>query len=238
MKGKVLILTQNDVDVLNTVEAEIAKQHLEIKKAPDFEHTLKELKKGGCLLIVIVMNNQNISEAKGQIKALRAVTSVPIAVVSEDEAGVPDRIALINEGADQLFEPPVTPEEISAASFALIRRFADFSKTMTPTTFYYSHGVLISHDYRKVFIGGIEIDMIRKEFDILSLLVRNQGMVLKHNHILKEVWGEDYAENDTEILWNQMCRVRSKIQIDPKLPHFIKTVPGIGYSFDPQYDPQ
>lgn len=236
MKGKILLLTQSGFCLVGGAEKELAKHNLEIQKVSKLEDALKELKKSSCLLLILAMNGQNKFDVKGQVKALRSVTSVPMVIIAESPVDVTLKVATLNDGADQFLELPLSSEETTATSLALIRRFTDFSKLMTPTTFYYSHGILISINHHKVFIGGIEIDLLRKEFGILSALVRNHGLVLSHAQIFKEVWGEDYEENSKEVLWTQIRRLRERIQIDPKLPNFIKTVHGVGYSFDPQYD--
>jgi len=81
----------------------------------------------------------------------------------------------------------------------------------------------------------MEIELVKKEFDLLCLLVRNHGIVLTYDQIFERVWGEEYIGGGKDIVWNQIRRVRDKIQVDPALPHFIKTVHGVGYSFDPRY---
>jgi DNA-binding response OmpR family regulator len=80
-------------------------------------------------------------------------------------------------------------------------------------------------------VGGIEIRLTQKEFNLLAELMRNPGVVLSRDLLLEKLWGYDYIGDsrtvDVHIRW-----LRQKIEADPSAPTLISTVRGIGYRFD------
>lgn len=235
MTSRILVYTHSAICLISDIEKEWAKRSLSICKTADFEEVIQEIRYHNYLLIVISVTNETIEQAQNQIKILRSITNAPIAVIADEPVDTQIKIAALTNGADQFIISPLSPEEAAVSGMALIRRFTELSKSVCPVTIYYDHGILISIDYRKVFIGGKEIELFKKEFDILSLLVRNHAKVLTYEQIFYEVWGDDYIDNSKDLLWSQISRLREKLQIDKKLPRYLKTVRGIGYSFDPQY---
>ena len=169
-----------------------------------------------------------------QIKIIRDMTNAPISIMTHDPYDTALKINVIDAGADDIQVCPPTFEEAIATARAMIRRYRDLNnKDERPVTVIHSDNIMISIEHRKVFIQGIEVELLPKEFDILCLLARNQGRVFSHKQILNEVWGDDYIYETKHTLWSQITSLRKKIQIVPGLPNFIKTKHGVGYSFDP-----
>ncbi len=70
-----------------------------------------------------------------------------------------------------------------------------------------------------------------KEFDLLTVLLRNRGRLMTHRALLREVWGHAY-EDDTQTLRVHVANLRRKIEPEPARPRFVTTDPGIGYRFN------
>ncbi len=87
----------------------------------------------------------------------------------------------------------------------------------------------------RVFVRGEEVQLRRKEFELLRLLVENAGRVLTRDVLIDRVWGTDYI-GDTKTLDVHIKRLRSRIEVDPSSPKLITTVRGVGYRFDPGSD--
>lgn len=168
------------------------------------------------------------------IRIIRDMTTAPISVMTHDPYDTALKLKVIDEGADDIQVCPPTMEEAIATAKAMIRRYTDLNNRQErPVTVICGDSIIISLEHRKVFVKGQEVELQPKEFDILSLLIRNQSRVFTHEQIYREVWGDDYIEETKHALWSQIKSLRQKIQIDPDLPDFIKTRHSIGYSFDP-----
>jgi len=86
-------------------------------------------------------------------------------------------------------------------------------------------------EYRKVVINNTEIDLRKKEFDILYYLAINKGRVLTFAQIISSVWGEEYCKNDHYLLWNQIKNLRKKITDVFGKCEYIECIKGVGYKF-------
>jgi two-component system KDP operon response regulator KdpE len=83
---------------------------------------------------------------------------------------------------------------------------------------------------REVMLDGHVVSLTRKEFAVLSLLVRHPGRVVSQQQILREVWGATHTQ-DTHYLRIVMGKLRQKLGDDPSTPRWLKTEPGVGYRF-------
>src|SRR6185437_2712558 len=88
----------------------------------------------------------------------------------------------------------------------------------------------IDEDQREVTLHGQPVELPARLFDLLTVLVRNRGMVLTRNRLLERVWGSDY-EGDPRTVDVYVRWLREKIEEDPANPQIILTVRGVGYRF-------
>ncbi|MGA8045808.1 MAG: winged helix-turn-helix domain-containing protein, partial [Dermatophilaceae bacterium] len=86
-----------------------------------------------------------------------------------------------------------------------------------------------------VTVGGAQVNLPLKEFELLEMLLRNAGRVLTRGQLIDRVWGSDYV-GDTKTLDVHIKRLRAKIEADPAAPRHIITVRGLGYKYEA--DPQ
>lgn len=84
---------------------------------------------------------------------------------------------------------------------------------------------------RVVTVRGIPIELTSKEFDLLAFLAANKGRVFTKKQIYTQVWGDDYAFDDSNIM-SFISKLRKKIEPDPERPFYIQTVRGVGYRFN------
>jgi two-component system response regulator RegX3 len=87
-------------------------------------------------------------------------------------------------------------------------------------------------DRHTVTVGGGDVQLPLKEFELLEMLLRNAGRVLTRGQLIDRVWGANYV-GDTKTLDVHVKRLRSKIEPEPGKPRHLVTVRGLGYKFDP-----
>ena len=137
-----------------------------------------------------------------------------------------DRVAGLDAGADDYLAKPFELAELLARIRALLRR----SQPETPD----DGGVLqvadlrVDPDARRAWRGGEEIELSKTEFDLLELLVRNQGIVLDHTVIYERIWNYDFGP-DSKNLAVYIGYLRRKIDRGDA-PKLIHTVRGVGYT--------
>ena len=110
-----------------------------------------------------------------------------------------------------------------------MRKLGNIRAGETDTVFV-KEELLVDYGKRKVTVGGEEVHLTPIEYKILLLLIANQGKVLTHNYIIREIWGYS-GEIDAGNLRVFMATLRRKIEKDPADPRFILTEIGVGYRF-------
>lgn len=136
-----------------------------------------------------------------------------------------EKIAVLDAGADDYVTKPFATGELLARVRALLRnrKAPDAERTnivLGP--------LVIDLAAHTVLLGGVEIRLTRKEFDVLALLARHAGRLVTHGQILTTVWGPAHKA-DTHYLRIAVGHLREKLGDDAANPRFILTEPGVGY---------
>jgi len=160
-------------------------------------------------------------------RRIRAKSPVPIIVLSARNAEA-DKVNALDLGADDYVTKPFGPEELLARIRVALRRVG--SEESTDSGLFRAGDLTIDYDRRRVLRDNTEIRLTPKEFELLSLLVRNHDRVLTHRAILKAVWGPNAVEQP-EHLWTLVAQLRKKIEPDPGAPKYLVSEPWVGYRF-------
>ena len=156
---------------------------------------------------------------------IRRRSSVPV-IVCSGRASERDRVGLLNLGADDFLAKPYSFAELEARMRAVLRR-----GLATPTTTLDHGELVIDQGTRTVTVGGFEVVMTRKEFDLLAFLASAPGRVFSREDLLERVWGSNGRWQGRSTVTEHIRRVRLKIESDPENPRWITTIRGIGYRF-------
>ena len=155
-------------------------------------------------------------------RELRGWTSAPILVLSAVGEEV-EKIAALDAGADDYVTKPFSGDELLARLRAALRRNRVASG---PTV---EVGELsIDLEKRRVTMAGTEVALTPIEYDLLRLLAENEGKLMTHPAILREVWGPAYRE-ESNYLHVYVSQLRRKIEPEPARPRYILNQAGVGY---------
>jgi len=151
-----------------------------------------------------------------------------------------DVIVGLNAGADDYVAKPFRLAELVARIRARLR-IVEHSAATAPTGRLSGAGIELDTDARRCFVtegngARNEIELTTKEFDLLELLMRQPGVTLKREHIMNEVWDENWW-GSTRTLDTHTSTLRRKILDDTDPPSKIVTVRGVGFRFDPSIEP-
>jgi two-component system KDP operon response regulator KdpE len=155
-------------------------------------------------------------------RELRGWSKAPILVLSAvgDER---EKVAALDAGADDYVTKPFGIEELLARLRALMRRAAPSSEPVVELG-----DVVVDLERRLVTLNGKPVALTPTEFDLLRLFVRNEGKLLTHPTILREVWGPAYGD-ESHYLHVYVSQLRQKLEADPTRPRLLLTEPGAGY---------
>ncbi|HUH15908.1 MAG TPA: response regulator transcription factor [Gaiellaceae bacterium] len=159
-------------------------------------------------------------------RELRRTSSVPIIVVTArgDEA---DRVVGLELGADDYVVKPFSARELVARIRAVLRRSEGPSERAGEEPVR-AGALVVDPGGRTASLAGAELELSRKEFDVLHLLAREQGKVVTRERLLEEVWDTNWF-GSTKTLDVHVSALRRKLGDDPADPRFIHTVRGVGF---------
>ncbi len=165
------------------------------------------------------------------IHGLRAWTDVPIIVLSVREAEA-EKVAALDAGADDYVTKPFGMAELLARVRAAVRRNAatDPEEPVVETAAF-----RVDLAAKRVTTADGEIRLTPTEWQIVEVLVRNEGRLVAQRQLLREVWGPQY-EHETNYLRVHLAHIRRKLEPIPAQPRYFRTEPGMGYRFTREAD--
>ncbi|MDN5920713.1 MAG: response regulator transcription factor [Pseudonocardia sp.] len=163
-------------------------------------------------------------------KALRSRSAVPVIMVTARDSEI-DKVVGLELGADDYVTKPYSARELIARVRAVLRRGEGAAEVEGGTGILAAGPVRMDVERHVVSVGGGDVALPLKEFDLLEYLLRNVGRVLTRAQLIDRVWGADYV-GDTKTLDVHVKRLRSKVEHDPSTPQHLVTVRGLGYKFE------
>ena len=163
-------------------------------------------------------------------RRIRQRSTVPIVMVTAKGSEI-DTVVGLEVGADDYVTKPYRIRELVARVRAVMRRRRSERGGELTSGAIQVGEVSLDPDEHVVFVGGVQVAMPLKEFELLHLLLANAGRVLPRETLIDRVWGSDYV-GDTKTLDVHIKRLRSKIEPDPAAPARIVTIRGLGYKYE------
>jgi len=185
----------------------------------------------------LVILDTQIGDSEG-FAVFRRITAlapwVPVIMVTEQENELDAVLALEAGAADHVTKPP-RPRELTARIRAVLRRVGRQPRApaaTAPNGLYAFGPVTVDVSRREATLHGGAVELSRKEFDLLALLVSEGGHVVTRKQCMDRIW-RDRKKGDSRTLDTHVKRLRKKIEVNPAEPDHVITVRGIGYRFKP-----
>jgi two-component system, OmpR family, KDP operon response regulator KdpE len=155
-------------------------------------------------------------------RELRKWTSVPVILLSAigEER---EKVAALDAGADDYVQKPVGIDELLARLRAVLRRTAPSGEPVIALG-----DLVVDLEKRSVTIAGKAIHLTPHQFELLRVLAMNEGKLMTHRALLREVWGPSYG-SESNLLHVNVSQLRRKIEPDRARPRYLLTEPGAGY---------
>lgn len=227
-----ILVCDDDKEIVEAIEIYLAQEGYEILKAYDGEQALKVLDEQKVDLLIIDVMMPRLDGIRATLK-IREKMSLPIIILSAKSEDA-DKILGLNIGADDYMTKPFNPLELVARVKSQLRRYTKLGSTVSADSkeaVYSVGGLSINDDLKEVTVDGEIVKLTPTEYDILLLLVKNQGKVFSIDQIYENIWNEEAIGADNTVAVH-IRHIREKIEINPKDPRYLKVVWGVGYKIE------
>ena len=227
---KKVIFYVDDKEIVEAIEIYLQQEGYHVLKAYDGEQALDMLKKNEVHLLIIDVMMPKLDGIRATLK-IREESSIPIIILSAKSEDS-DKILGLNIGADDYVTKPFNPLELVARVKSQLRRYTQLGNVSESNeTVYQVGGLMINDDLKEVTVDGELVKLTPIEYNILLLLVKNQGKVFSIEQIYENIWNEDAIGADNTVAVH-IRHIREKIEINPKEPRYLKVVWGVGYKVE------
>jgi two-component system, OmpR family, KDP operon response regulator KdpE len=227
MTGQRVLVVDDEAPIRRALEANLRARGYDVDLAATGEQALDLAAKRHPDAVILDLGLPGM-DGIDVVRGLRGWSAVPILILSARGAE-PDKVAALDEGADDYVAKPFGMDELLARLRAALRR-------QLPTA---EAPVVATRDFKVdlaakqvVSAAGEPIRLTPIEWGLLEVLVRNAGRLVAPRQLLQEVWGPAYGD-ESNYLRVHMAHLRRKLEPDPPRPRYLLTEPGMGYRFVP-----
>ena len=195
---------------------------MDFECAKDFYHQLAE-KVPDCILLDIMLPDEDGLEILKKIRSIPDTRKVPIMMITAKTTEL-DKVKGLDLGADDYITKPFGIMELISRVKALLRR----SMNMEDEKFLSAGDIFLDGEKHMVYVKDEPVDLTFKEYELLKLLIQNQGIVMSRDVIMERIWGIDF-EGESRTLDVHIKTLRQKLKNTGTL---IKTVRNVGYMIE------
>lgn len=218
-----ILIIDDEVAIRNVLKMNLESGGYKIAEANDGKSGIAEISTFHPHLIFLDLGLPDMNGIE-VLKELRKWSRVPIIIltVTDDEQ---TKVSLLDAGADDYLTKPFSPKELLARVRVTLRHLG----LIEATPIFKSDELEVDLSQKKVFVSAKEIHLTTTEYELLSILVRDQGKVVSQKQLLKQIWGRTSTEDQTHYLRIYVNQLRKKIEENPSEPKHLLTEPGVGY---------
>lgn len=226
-----ILVCDDDKEIVEAIEIYLTQEGYEVLKAYDGEEAIQTLKKEHVDLLIMDVMMPRLDGIRATLK-IREENSLPIIILSAKSEDA-DKILGLNIGADDYVTKPFNPLELVARAKSQLRRYTQLGSTVQDEKkeVYEVGGLSINDELKEVTVDGESVRLTPIEYNILLLLVKNQGKVFSIDQIYENIWNEEAIGADNTVAVH-IHHIREKIEINPKEPRYLKVVWGVGYKIE------
>jgi two-component system KDP operon response regulator KdpE len=228
-----ILLVDDETSIQKGLTPLLASRGYDVESATSGHAALQKCEQATPDLVVLDLGLPDL-EGGEVCRRLRTTSQVPIIVLSARGSDA-DKIAALDQGADDYVTKPFSPEELLARIRVALRRV--FDATLPDTGRVQLGDLSIDFGRRRLLLDSREIRLTPKEFELLAFLARHPNRVLTHQTILTAIWGP-HAAAQPEHLWVLVGQLRKKLEPDPSHPRYLISEPWVGYrlTVDTEHD--
>lgn len=221
-----ILVVEDDKEIQDLIVYFLTNAGYEVDRADDGLEGLKLLKEKKHSLVVLdlmlpYLNGKNFTKI---VKDISSEYGDPIIIMLTAKTEIEDVLEGLEIGADDYMKKPFDPRELVLR----VKKLLNVKKKEVVQEKYYFGEIEIDESKHSVFYDNQEVELSKKEYDLLLLLIQNKNLVITREQILDRVWNSNYYAGDRTVDV-YISKLRDKI---PELVHCIKTIKGVGYKLE------
>ncbi|MEA2452305.1 MAG: two-component system, OmpR family, response regulator RegX3 [Actinomycetota bacterium] len=220
-----ILLIEDEPGIAEPLGYQLEKAGYSVTWSVDGREGLELFLKDGADLVLLDLMLPGMS-GEDVCREIRRTSNVPVIMLTAKDEEV-DKIVGLEIGADDYVTKPFSTRELIARIKAVLRRGTTPAQT---DDVFVAGEIRLDPDRHELTVGGEQVHLPKKEFDLLELLMENTGRVVTRETLIDRVWGSDYF-GDMRTLDVHIKRLRAKTESDPADPKHLLTVRGVGYKF-------
>lgn len=220
-----VLAVDDDPAILRTLSINLRARDYEVETAGDGRSALQIVAERMPDVIVLDLGLPDL-DGVSVLRQLRSFSQVPVVVLSARHES-DDKVEALDEGADDYVTKPFGMEELLARVRAAVRRSGAAESPLVIE----AAGLRLDITERVATRGAKDIHLTPTEWQIVEVLARRRGRLVRQSELLHEVWGPSY-DRETNYLRVYLAQLRRKLEADPSRPQHFITEPGIGYRFN------
>lgn len=227
--GQKVLVVDDEKLIVKGIRFSLEQDGMEVDCAYDGEEALQMIqeKEYDIILLDVMLPKLTGFEVCQQVREFSNVPVVMLTAKGDDM----DKILGLEYGADDYITKPFNILEVKARIKAIMRRMRKKAPEKEIRRVVDKGELHLDCESRRLNIGGREINLTAKEFDLLELMALNPNKVYSRDHLLNAVWGYDYP-GDVRTVDVHIRRLREKIEQNPSEPKYVHTKWGVGYYFN------
>jgi two-component system KDP operon response regulator KdpE len=221
MSRQRVLVVDDEPQILRALQTNLRAAGYEVDTAATAEQALAAaaLKPPDAVIVDLVLPDGSGTEVCRELRRWSSAPILVLSVVGEER----EKVAALDAGADDYVEKPFGIDELLARLRAALRRAGPPGGPVLEIG-----DLVVDLDKRSVEVAGKPVQLTPHEFELLRVLAQNEGKLLTHPTLLREVWGPAYGE-ESHYLHVYVSNLRRKIEPDPARPRYLLTEPGAGY---------
>lgn len=228
-KEKIMII-DDEKEINELIQSYLKKEGYDIYSAYDGRTALKMVSEVNPDLIILDVMLPDI-DGKDLCFEIRKRTNCSILFLSCKSEEL-DKIIALSVGGDDYITKPFLPGELMARINAHLRRSRMANFNMPQNEVYHFPGLTVNIDNHEVFVDHQPVPLTAKEFEILSILVKNPKRVFSMEQLFQMVWKTESLDGDSNTIMVYISNLRRKLEINENNPKYIKNIRGVGYKFN------
>ena len=224
-----VLVCDDDKEIVDAIEIYLSQEGYRILKAYDGIQALAIMKKEEIHLLILDIMMPRMDGIRATLK-IREESNIPIIMLSAKSEDT-DKILGLNMGADDYVTKPFNPLELVARAKSQLRRYTKLGNIQETDNVFRAGGLTINDDRKEVTVDDDPVKLTPIEYNILLLLMKNQGRVFSIEQIYENIWQEEAIAADNTVAVH-IRHIREKIEINPKEPRYLKVVWGVGYKIE------